>query len=196
MTSTYIETCMIPLAELTPFPGNARRGDPEKIAESITANGQYRALVVRRSGVLLTVLAGNHTLKGLEILDVPAARCEIIECDEETARRINLVDNKISDDGTYDDVALAALLGALDDFTGTGYTEDDLSLLTARHAPVPTLEELAEEHGEPEPGDLWPVLSFKVAPEIRARFFALTEDAASDDPAARLLRLIEQAEDC
>lgn len=126
---------MIPLPELTPFPGNARRGDPVKIAESITANGQYRALVVRAHGDSLTVLAGNHTLKGLEILDSPAARCEVIDCDDETARRINLVDNKASDDGTYDEEALAALLGALDTVVGTGYSDEEVDSIVARYEP-------------------------------------------------------------
>lgn len=127
---------MIPLPELTPFPGNARRGNPEVIAESISVNGQYRPLIVRQHGGTLTVLAGNHTLKGLEILDALEARCEVIDCDDSTALRINLVDNKSSDDGTYDEEARVALLSLLDgDYLGTGYLghelDDEVTTLAA-----------------------------------------------------------------
>ena len=61
MPATWKETAELQLDELTPFPGNARRGDPNVIARSIVRNGQYRAIVVRVSDGARTILAGNHT---------------------------------------------------------------------------------------------------------------------------------------
>jgi ParB-like chromosome segregation protein Spo0J len=122
----YVTTDTYPLDELTPFPGNARRGDVEAIASSIEANGQYRSLIVRKHDGQLTVLAGNHTLEALRFLGRKAARCEVITCDDTTATRVNLVDNRLPDSGGYDDEALTALLSSLDSLDGTGYGPDDL----------------------------------------------------------------------
>lgn len=135
MTTEYVETRMVMLDELTPFPGNARIGDPARLAESLEANGQYRSLVVREGpDGDLTVLCGNNTLQALEARGDLEARCEIVHCDDATALRVNLVDNKASDDATYDDEARARLIAALDGaVTGSGYTEDEADALLARY---------------------------------------------------------------
>jgi DNA modification methylase len=125
----YLRTEMVPLDELTPFPGNARRGKVDVIKESIEKNGQYRSLVVReiKNGPLI-VLAGNHTMAAIKELDGAKARCEIIDCDDETARRINLVDNRANDLAEDDDEALAALMRDLTEgAAGTGYTDDEVA---------------------------------------------------------------------
>ncbi|MFF5655225.1 hypothetical protein [[Kitasatospora] papulosa] len=157
--ATYVRTEALPLDRLQPFPGNAKIGNVPKILESLCRNGQYRSLVVREHhDGTLTVLAGNHTLQALaahgpgdcgmttrhgddmrpcaicenEPWD-PAARCEIVTCDDETATRINLTDNKTAADGTWDELALASLIEGLgDDLTGTGYDDADIAnLVTA-----------------------------------------------------------------
>src|SRR5690606_12433960 len=128
----------------------------------------------------LVVLAGNHTMQALQLHGTgpcdyttthdgeerpcgvchgedwsPAARCEVVICDDDTARRINLVDNRSSEKGTYDHVALAELLSYMDvDLAGTSYTNAAVQLLTA---PPPSLEELANTSGDPEQDDFWPV---------------------------------------
>lgn len=135
MTTEYVETRMVPLDELTPYPGNARRGDRARLVESLEANGQYRSLVVRDAGGGdLIVLAGNNTLAALQTRGDAEARCEIVLCDEATALRVNLVDNASNDRATYDDQARAALIAALDGaVSGSGYTEDEADAILARY---------------------------------------------------------------
>jgi ParB-like chromosome segregation protein Spo0J len=150
MAARYLETRPVPLTDLMPFPGNARRGDVERIRESVRANGQYRSLVVRRGPTgLLTVLAGNHTLEALKAEGADTARCEIVECDEDTALRINLVDNRAAELGAYDDEALDALLRQLDDPLGSGWTDTEIAVLLADDSATGPLP------GDrlPEPGD-------------------------------------------
>lgn len=158
--TTTIGTEQVSLEDLTPFPGNARRGNVEKILDSLRANGQYKPVTVRRQGDTFTILAGNHTYLGLlrheessrdacqdwELAndrpcqlcinvdrDDPTALAHLIECDDDTAKRINLVDNKAADDGTYDDEALAAIIGSLEGgVVGTGFTDDEADSLLAR----------------------------------------------------------------
>jgi ParB-like chromosome segregation protein Spo0J len=133
VTTEYVETRMVPLAELTPFPGNARVGNRKMLLESLEANGQYRSLSVRDTGDGLDVLAGNNTLAALEERGDEAARCEIVTCDDATALRVNLVDNKANDSASYDERARARLLELLDgEITGTGYDEDEVDSIIAR----------------------------------------------------------------
>ncbi len=148
----YLRTARIPLGQLTPYPGNAKRGDVEAIRASLRKNGQYRSLVVREipHGPLI-VLAGNHTKMALNAEGAFEARCEIIECDDATARRINLADNRTGDLGTYDEGALAEILAGLHrEFDGSGYSEHDLdSLLAAISGPAWAEGQTAEMQADP-----------------------------------------------
>lgn len=157
MTATYVETRDVPLTALTPYQGNAKRGRVEEIRASIRRHDQYRSLVVRfEAPDQLTILAGNHTFQALKAEGRTTARCEIIQCDDDTALRINLADNRTAEIGGYDNDALAALLADLDgDYEGTGWSE-------AEAAAVLDPPELGEE---PEPtssglGD--PVIAYQL----------------------------------
>lgn len=161
--AAYLATRDIPLDELTPFPGNAKRGDVEAIRASLRRNGQYRSLIVREipNGPLI-VLAGNHTMQALAAEGHAAARCEIVQCDDATARRINLADNRTAELGTYDDDALAELITALDgDYDGTGYAQDDIDAILNQNEELPAV--LSDPDDVPDtptrpvsaPGDVW-----------------------------------------
>lgn len=141
MTAEYVETDHILLSELKPFPGNAWQGDVEKIAESITEHGQYRPLVVRRTDDgQHVVVAGNHTMLALSSLGRSDSRCEVYRMDDETAVKINLLDNKSKEWGGYDNDALLELLKPFaDDLSGTGYDPDELDDLIARLEPAATV---------------------------------------------------------
>ncbi|MFF2571064.1 ParB/RepB/Spo0J family partition protein [Streptomyces sp. NPDC058084] len=135
--TTYTGTRDIPLDALTRYPGNPRRGDVESIRASIRRHGQYRSLVVRDTGDALVVLAGNHTSDALRAENFTTARCEVITCDEDTARRINLADNKLAELGYYDEEDLAAMLGALDgDLDGTGWSQQEVARLLTVDLPA------------------------------------------------------------
>lgn len=158
MSTEYIETRLVPLDELEPFPGNARQGDRAKLVESLEANGQYRSLVVRETGDGLIVLAGNNTMAALEEKGELEARCEIVRCDDATALRVNLVDNTANDKATYDEEARARLVLLLDgEIFGTGLTEEEADEITARfeepeitdfHEPDVAYNDDAEERAE------------------------------------------------
>jgi hypothetical protein len=60
VTSPQLVTVRRRLADLQHYPGNARRGDTEAIAESLAVNGQFRPLAVQASTSY--VLTGNHTM--------------------------------------------------------------------------------------------------------------------------------------
>ncbi|WP_406501583.1 ParB/Srx family N-terminal domain-containing protein [Streptomyces sp. NBC_01590] len=215
--TTYLRTALLPLSDLTPFPGNARRGNVGTILESLRRNGQYRSLIVRElPGGPLVVLAGNHTAEALNRHGAgdcsqtiggkpcgvcandpgwtPSARCEVVACDEDTARRVNLIDNRAAEKGSQDPDALAELLSFLDnDLTGSGYDDVDLERLLA---PPPTLEELADTYAPPEGGTaaLWPVLRLRVSPEQRDAFYDLTITCPDpNDDAARFQYLLDRA---
>jgi DNA modification methylase len=130
MPAKWLGTRDARLSDLTRFPGNARRGNVTEIRNSIRRHGQYRAIVVRVHDGRHTILAGNHTADALAAEGHETARCELIECTDDEARRIALADNRLAELGCYDDEALADLLAGLDgDFEGTGWTEEDVGAL-------------------------------------------------------------------
>ena len=127
MPAKFLATRELPLSELTRFPGNARRGNVAEIRKSLRRHGQYRAIVVRVHDGRHVILAGNHTADALEAEGHDTARCELIECTDDEARRIALADNKLAELGDYDSDLLADLLASLDgDYEGTGWDAQDV----------------------------------------------------------------------
>lgn len=147
MTRLAVE--QVPLGKLKPYPGNARRGDVEAIAESLERNGQYRPLPVQRSTGF--VLAGNHTLQAAQKLGWPSVQVTYLDVDDDAARRIVLADNRTSDLGGYDERALLTLLREVgEDMAGTGYDLDDFDDLLA------SIEEADADNPPQEPTVLTP----------------------------------------
>ena len=132
----HLGTKQVKVSDLGFFPGNAKRGNVGAIRESLREHGQYRPLVVRKTPEGLVVLAGNHTLEALIANGGEKALCSVLSCDDATATKINLADNRTADLGTTDDDALLALLRTLDDLSGTGYAPDDLEDLLALYEPA------------------------------------------------------------
>jgi ParB-like chromosome segregation protein Spo0J len=135
------------LSEVELHPENPRQGDVGAIHESIVTNGFYGALVVQRSS--RRILAGNHRARAAREAGITELPALVVDVDDETARRILLVDNRSNDLASYDEAALSALLLSMDELAGTGYTMDDLEDLQ-RRLKVP----LFAEAGEDEQGKL------------------------------------------
>jgi ParB-like chromosome segregation protein Spo0J len=124
----YLETTVVPLAELVRFPGNARKHALERIKDSVR-RGQYKSLLVRRlDDGQLVIVAGNGTADALEATGSKTARVEVWEYTDNEARWVNISDNRLSDLATDDDDALAALLIAQDgDYVGLGLTDNEIN---------------------------------------------------------------------
>ena len=136
----------IPTSDLTLYANNPRRGDINTIAESLQTNGQYRPIVINRgthTGTPNEVLVGNHTAQAIRLLaDMDPTNTQwdtvtayVVDVDADHAARIVLADNRTSDQATYNDAELYALVQAVDhDLDGTGYSYDDLDELEALFA--------------------------------------------------------------
>lgn len=139
-----------PVADLRLYHRNARKGDVEAIKKSITIHGMYRPIVVNKgthTGRENEVLAGNHTLKAIRDLGWDTVPVTLVDVDDEQAAKIVLVDNKTSDDASYNVELLTAELSALADLEGTGYSEADLDkLLNGLDDGEPTDSEHEEQY--------------------------------------------------
>jgi ParB-like chromosome segregation protein Spo0J len=120
--------------QLTPFPGNPRRGDVAAIARSLAKFGQYRPIVARRNGLGGQILAGNHTYHAADELGWTSIAVAFIECDDDEAARLVAWDNRASDLGRNDEAALADFLTELPDLAGTGYGRAELDDILERVA--------------------------------------------------------------
>jgi site-specific DNA-methyltransferase (adenine-specific) len=172
----------VPISGLTPYPQNPRRGNTAVIVESLSRHGQYRPIVVRAK--TFEVLAGNHTLFAARELGWTEIAATFVDCTDDEAARIVLVDNRAADLGSYDDDTLTDLLASLADLEGTGFNPDDLATLFA----------LRDDH---DPGDLeaallaadesaWPWVKVQLPPDDYARWLAVP----GDDDRERLLTLL------
>jgi len=122
------------MRDLRLFSGNARRGDVEKIAQSLEVNGQYKPIVVNRGSLTDTaneVLAGNHTVMAAQKLGWTHIDAVFVDVDRTAVVRIVLVDNQASDSATNDNESLLALLQEAGDLSGTAFEQADLDALLA-----------------------------------------------------------------
>jgi hypothetical protein len=132
MTEPILETSAARLTDLNPYYKNARRGDVDAIAESLKTLGQFKPLVVNRgtlTGRPNEILAGNHTAQAAAKNGMATLQVAWVDVDEETATKIVVADNRTSDLSSYDNDALADLLGGLHDYTGTGFSHSDYTRL-------------------------------------------------------------------
>lgn len=120
--SIVLETKDIPVGDLQPYHENPNLGDPEKTAESLKANGQYRAIVVNigtKTGRPYEILAGNHTWMGMKKLGHPTIRCDLVDQDHDGAEAIMLADNGARDGSTYKEDVLTNILAKRQERLGT-----------------------------------------------------------------------------
>lgn len=117
----------VSISSLTAYPSNPRRGDIDAIASSLKAHGQYRPVVVQSSTNF--ILAGNHTVKAAKKLGWKKIKIVRVDVDEQTARKIVLADNRITDLASYNEPLLKSLLTALPELDGTGFTSGELETL-------------------------------------------------------------------
>lgn len=120
---------LVPIADLGHYPGNAREHDGDVLQESLATHGQYAPLLVQRSTGY--VLIGNGRLDAALALGWTHVLACHIDCDDEQALRINLMDNRASKRGRTNPADERAQLERLaGDFLGTGYEQRDLDRLT------------------------------------------------------------------
>ncbi|MFB7829300.1 ParB N-terminal domain-containing protein [Streptomyces hydrogenans] len=133
----------VPIAELTPYYRNPRTGDLPAIAESLTVNGQYRAVVVNKgthTGRPNEILAGNHTVAAAQQLGWEQIAATWVDVDNEAAARIVVVDNRTNDLAGYDTALLAEVLSEIPDLGGTGYDRESVDRLLDDTSLPETLE--------------------------------------------------------
>ena len=115
----------VPLRTLKTYPGNARRGDINAIAESLKVNAQYRPLVV--SARTLRVLSGNHTFLAASAMGWDSIAAILLDVDEDQERQIVLADNKLAQRGSYDMDDLTEMLKPFaENPEGTGFSTEDI----------------------------------------------------------------------
>lgn len=124
----------MPLRDVRLYHKNARKGNTDEIVKSLRRHGQYRSVVINKgtyTGRPMEVLCGNHTTMGARELGWETITADLVDVDDDLAKRIVLADNRLSDLGSYDMDLLGAELGTLDDLEGLGYTEADVAKLLA-----------------------------------------------------------------
>jgi hypothetical protein len=147
----------VPLRGLNFYYKNPRRGNVEKVAESLKSNGQFKQIVVNRgskTGRPNEILAGNHTVKAAKSLGWTKINVNWVDVDEDHARRIVLADNGSTDDATYDAEILAELLKQQKEdvghLVGTTYNDEVVAklLVEMNTDPLASIDSIEDAPGE------------------------------------------------
>jgi ParB-like chromosome segregation protein Spo0J len=123
-----LKPLLIPVGKLKTHPRNPRRGDVDRIADSLTRFGQMRPAPYQESTTF--IVAGNHTYRAaVEKLDWTHFAAVPADLTDEEALAYVIADNRTADAGGYDDVQLGTALRALVEngkIAGTGYTKAEI----------------------------------------------------------------------
>jgi ParB-like chromosome segregation protein Spo0J len=128
-SNIQVNTEIVDINSLKPYPKNPRRGDVEAIAKSLEHNGQYKPIVVNRKDN--SILAGNHTWRAARSLGWNEIAVSWVDVDDVGAGKIVLADNRTSDMSIYDDSKLLDLLNSLSNLEGTGFSDVDIDQLSS-----------------------------------------------------------------
>lgn len=117
------------LTTLRDHPRNPRRGDDPSVATSLDKNGWYGAIIVQRSTGI--ILAGHTRRRVLTAAGHTRGPVLYVDCDDATALRILLADNRVAELATWDEAELIGLLREIDadDLAGVGFATDDMIAL-------------------------------------------------------------------
>lgn len=115
------------VSELKQHPNNPRRGNIEAIKQSIETSGFFGAIIVQKSTGY--ILAGNHRAQAAQAAGIKKVPIIEIDCDDETALRILLSDNRAAEGGEWDIDSLLDSIKQIDEkyLEGIGFDEDYLA---------------------------------------------------------------------
>ena len=125
--SPDLQPLLVPVDEVSPWPGNPRQGDIGAISKSLERFGQTKPIAVQLSSG--HIVAGNHAWHAARALGwthIAVAKNALTDAD---ATAYLVADNRTEELGTYDFQTLGSLLAQLareDNLEGTGYSADDV----------------------------------------------------------------------
>lgn len=185
MAATFVEQREIPVNELKPHPDNPNRGSVEDLAVSLEQFGQFRSIVAQPDG---TILAGHHLVQAAKKLGLPTMRVDVVECDDSTARKIMLADNRLADLGLGPslDLLLKNLEELDGDILGTGFDDDYITMLEEAVSGPPSIDDLVEESendAPAKPEDFFRRLTILLDPKLITKWEAIRKLYDSDSQA-------------
>lgn len=110
-----MNTELVPIADLTPDPANARKHDERNlkaIIDSLRAFGQQKPIVVDARGI---VVAGNGTMEAAKRLGWDEIAIVRTELDPTQATAFGIADNRTAELAEWDNEVLASLMDSMDD---------------------------------------------------------------------------------
>jgi hypothetical protein len=193
------------ITELKLHPRNPRKGNVESIRESIEHNGWYGAVLVQKSTGY--IIAGNHRVQAAEAAGMKKIPIMEIDCDDTTAVRILLADNRTNDTATYDDEILADILKGLSEvdgsLLGTGYKLEDYDDIMAALQETqysvdhnvtvrPTIDERLERYQEAMTRSIMLAYQLPEFGYIVEQLEAMRSKYETENNAMTILRMIEE----
>jgi len=197
------------LQDLIPDDQNANSGTERgqaMIQDSVNTVGAGRSLVVDKNG---RVVAGDKTRQAL--LEAGLDNAILVKTDGTRPIVHMREDWDLTDQDPDNPARLYAYYGnrsgelslswdplVLDDDQNSGvdllrfWTEDELELQLEplEDEDPPTLDDLADQYGEGQDRDFWPILAVKVSPETMALYTSLRDQVPTEDDSAAMAQIL------
>jgi len=110
------------------------------LEESLRRDGQTKPVLARQENLML--IAGHGVVAAAKRLGLQEMSVRLLDCDQATADRIMLADNRFSDLSSPDEDAVAELLKELsaEEFPTVGYTETEVEKLLGTYEELDVFE--------------------------------------------------------
>jgi hypothetical protein len=188
----------VPVSEIVEAEFNPKLHDDRRIGTSIDEFGLFDSMIRDdRTGRLVAGHGRLHNLR--DRLDKGETPPDGILVDAEgrwlapvqvgwssrsdaQAKAVLVIDNHHPSVAGWDHVGLSKLLEDVpDDLRDiVAFDQDALDDLIRANTP-PSLDDLADELGDPDPSDTWPIIRFAVPPEVRAAWQSYLEASGLDE---------------
>ena len=154
-----MEVVTVNLGELNPDPENPRTHDERNLASiraSLESYGQVEPLVVQKSSMM--IIAGNGRATAMKEIGWEQASVALIDCDDDTARRLSIALNRSGELAGWDESILAQHLKELStidhsfDPLALGFTGSEMEALVSEFADDIEMLSMEPPEGEDESG--------------------------------------------
>lgn len=157
-----------PIDSLVPNPSHARTHDADGIRKAARQIGEFgftMPILVKPDGK--TIIAGHRRWEAARLLELPDVPVIVADgWSEKQCRAYALADNRLAEDGKWDDEALARelqfLVDADFDVGLAGFADDEVASILASEAQQEKPDPEVPLRGVSEPGDVWLCMSHEV----------------------------------
>lgn len=174
----------------------------EELRASLRIFGQGESIAVQapaQEGGRYLCVAGHGVKEAANLEGFTHLRCDVFPADwpPQKIKAYLVAANRLGTKSRRNDAQTSAILAEIkesdpDLLPATGWTDSEIEDLFAQlEFEPPSLEDLAQEFGDHNEEDMWPVLTIKVSPDVKDRYETIMASIPGTDDSRRFGLLLD-----